>query len=204
MSSRGAGLPTHPTPPGSIIVVSGLPRSGTSLLMQMLEAGGVEVVTDRLRTADDSNPLGYFEDERVKRLRDGDDEWVAAAAGKAIKVVSPLLQYLPARYSYKLIFLLRSVEEILASQRRMLSRLGQDAGSGNDTELASAYRAHLTSMEPWLAARPHLETMYLHYRDLVEDPDGNAIRISRFVGRRLDTAAMVKAVDPTLYRERHE
>jgi len=188
----------------SIILVSGLPRSGTSMMMRLLEAGGLELVTDGLRPADDSNPMGYFEDERVKRLQAGDHEWLESAAGKAAKVVSPLLEHLPTQHGYKLIFMLRSVEEIVASQRRMLWRGGQGAGAGTDAELADVYRTHLRRIESWLAAQPHLDTMYVGYRDVIEAPEVNAIRIGRFLGRQLDHRAMVDMVDPSLYRERAE
>jgi hypothetical protein len=159
-------------------------------------------VTDNLRSADDSNPMGYYEDERVKQLRDGYHEWLESAIGKVVKVVSPLLEYLPTRHCYKLIFMLRSVEEIVASQRRMLSRTGEDAGEGNDEELAAVYRKHLSKVESWLADQPNLDTMYLGYRDIIEDPEGNSIRVSRFLERQLDHHSMVSVVDRGLYRER--
>lgn len=174
------------------------------MMMRMLEAGGIEVVTDNRRTADDSNPLGYYEDERVKQLRDGYHEWLESAIGKVVKVVSPLLEYLPTRHSYKLIFMLRSVEEIVASQRHMLARRGQDAGKGTDEELAAVYRKHLRRVESWLADRPHLDTMYVRYRDIIEDAEANAIRISRFSGRQMDHQSMVSPVNRSLYRERDE
>jgi hypothetical protein len=204
MSFSGPGASTERALGGSVIIVSGLPRSGTSMTMRMLEAGGLEVVTDNLRAADDSNPMGYYEDARVKQLRDGYHEWLASATGKAVKVVSPLLEHLPTRHSYQLIFMLRPVEEILASQRRMLSRSGQDAGKGTDEELTSAYRKHLTRIESWLADQPNLDTMYVRYRDILDDPEGNAIRIGRFLGRPLDQRSMVGVVDRSLYRERDE
>jgi hypothetical protein len=188
----------------SIILVSGLPRSGTSMMMRLLEAGGLELVTDGRRPADDSNPMGYFEDERIKRLQAGDHEWLESATGKVAKVVSPLLEYLPTQRCYKLLFMLRSVEEIVASQRRMLRHGGQDAGAVADAELADVYRKHLRRIESWLAAQPHLDTMYVRYRDVIEAPEVNAIRIGRFLGRQLDHRAMVGIVDPGLYRAREE
>jgi hypothetical protein len=188
----------------AIIVVSGLPRSGTSMMMRMLQAGGLEVVTDNRRIADESNPLGYSEDERVKRLREGHPEWLDSAIGKAVKIVSPLLEYLPARHVYKLIFMLRSVEEIVASQRRMLSRQGETAAKETDEELAVVYRNHLRRIEAWLVDQPHFESMYVHYRDIIEDAEGHARRISHFSRRSLDRHAMVAAVDGNLYRERFD
>jgi hypothetical protein len=189
-------------PQNSIVVVSGLPRSGTSMMMRMLQAGGLEVVSDNLRAADDGNPMGYYEDERVKQLQDGHHQWLDSAIGKAVKVVSPLLEYLPRRHSYKVIFMLREVEEIVASQRRMLLRGGLTADS--DAELEALYRRHLTGVESWLASQPNLDSLYLTYRDIIEDARTNAIRISRFSGRQLDHQSMIRVVDQGLYRERRQ
>jgi hypothetical protein len=190
-------------PRDGIIVVSGLPRSGTSMMMRMLEVGGLAVVTDRRRAPDASNPAGYYEDERVKRLRDGEHQWLESAAGKVVKVVSPLLEYLPPRHAYKLIFMLRSVSEIIASQRRMLARQG-DRPQDDDAAMAAMYRRHLSTIESWLVQQSHIDTMYVHYRDVTADPAGHVVRISRFLGRELDCDAMVGAVDRSLYRERDE
>lgn len=183
-----------------IMVVSGLPRSGTSMMMRMLEAGGLPVVADEMRIADADNPMGYYEDERVKQLRDGFHQWLESAIGKVVKVVSPLLEDLPRCHRYKLIFMLRNVEEIVASQRRMLARAGQPAK--DDSGLAALYRRHLRTVESWLVAQAHLDTLYLNYRDVIEDPQTNAIRIGRFAERRLDHQSMIRVVDQSLYRER--
>jgi hypothetical protein len=174
------------------------------MMMRMLEAGGLEAMNDNVRPADDSNPLGYYEDQRVKGLRQGLDAWLGLALGKVVKVVSPLLEYLPPGHSYKLIFMLRSVEEIVASQRQMLSRAGQDAGEGTDEKLAAVYRKHLRTVERWLAGQAGFDTTYVRYRDILKDPEGNAIRLSRFLGRQLDCEAMVRVVDWNLYRERQD
>jgi hypothetical protein len=189
-------------PSECIIVVSGLPRSGTSMMMRMLESGGLAVVTDHQRTADASNPAGYYEDERVKGLRDGEHQWLESAAGKVVKVVSPLLEYLPTRRAYKLIFMLRSVSEIIVSQRHMLLRQGVGADHGDDEALGARYREHLRTIESWLVDQPHFDTMYVRYPDVTEDPVLHVARISRFLGRQLDCGAMVNAVDRSLYRER--
>ena len=109
-----------------IIVVSGLPRSGTSLMMQMLAAGGVEVVTDHVRTADTDNPRGYYEFELVKKIKQ-DASWLPEARGKAVKMVSQLLYDLPAGEKYRIIFLERDLDEVLVSQEKMLERLGRTA-----------------------------------------------------------------------------
>jgi hypothetical protein len=185
----------------AIIVVSGLPRSGTSMMMQMLEAGGLEVLSDNHRAADESNPLGYYEDERVKQLRHGHHEWLGLASGMAVKVVSPLLQHLPAEYPYLLIFMVRSVEEILASQRRMLLRSGQQAAAETDNQLGAVYRKHLRDTEAWLARQDHFDTIYVRYGDIIDEPEGSSVRISTFLGRPLDHQAMANVVDRSLYRE---
>src|SRR5215813_2579369 len=104
-----------------IIVVSGLPRSGTSMMMKMLAAGGLPVLVDAIRAADDDNPNGYFEFEPVKQLADGQNEWLTEAGGKVVKIISALLEYLPKSYHYKIIFMERELKEILASQQKMLS-----------------------------------------------------------------------------------
>jgi hypothetical protein len=184
-----------------IIVVTGLPRSGTSMMMAMLAAGGLEVVSDGLRAADHDNPRGYFEDERVKRLGEGADDWLDSACGKAVKIVSPLLERLPTRHCYQVIFMRRSIDEILASQHRMMQRSGLGAGDG-DAE--AAYQTHLRRLEAWLAGRRGMDTMYVGYHDIILAPEAGALRIARFLGRTLDQEAMVRAVDPSLYRERHE
>ena len=105
-----------------VTVVSGLPRSGTSMMMKMIEAGGIAPLTDKIRRADDDNPKGYFEFERVKKMPDGDTAWVEDAQGKAVKVIAALLEYLPQEYTYKVLFMRRSMDEILASQKQMLIR----------------------------------------------------------------------------------
>ncbi len=172
------------------------------MMMRMLEAGGLHVVTDRARPPDHDNPAGYYEDERVKQLRDGHHQWLDGAVGKAVKVVSPLLEYLPARLSYKLIFMHRAMNEILASQRRMLHRAGQEAAREDDETLGAVYASHLSRVQSWLAGRSNMDTLYLRYRDVVDEPEHSAVRISRFLGRELDSRAMAQVVDRGLYRSR--
>ena len=121
-----------------IVIVSGLARSGTSLMMKMIEAGGIPALTARLRAADEDNPKGYYEFERVKRLPDGDHAWLASARRKAVKVIFALLPSLPSGYRYKVIFMRRNISEILASQKAMLSRRGKDANLPTDAEMAAA------------------------------------------------------------------
>ena len=192
-----------PPPRAPIIVVSGLPRSGTSMLMQMLEAGGVAVLSDAVRPPDASNPRGYYELERVKRLRaEGDKSWLRAAQGKALKIISFLLPHLPDVHSYHVIFMLRPLPEIVASQNRMLEDLAQGRGNVNEAGLLESYDVHLASVRSFLASRAWFATLEVHYRDIVAHPAAEAIRIARFLGRDLDIARMASAVDPRLYRHR--
>ena len=108
----------------TVIIVSGLPRSGTSMMMKMLEAGGLKILTDNLREADANNPKGYYEFERVKQMKDGNLAWLPDAVGKVVKIVTGLIIYLPSDYKYKIIFMKRDLNEVLSSQKKMLGRLG--------------------------------------------------------------------------------
>src|SRR5262249_33021607 len=134
-----------------IVVVSGLPRSGTSMAMKMLDAGGVPTLTDGIRAADDSNPKGYFELERVKELdKNGDSAWLAGARGKAVKIISFLLTYVPESYDYQVIFMDRDIDEVLASQNKMLAARGEAAGTAPDAQIRQAYQGHLTKVDRFL------------------------------------------------------
>ncbi len=185
-----------------IVVVSGLPRSGTSMMMKMLEAGGVPPVTDELRTADDDNPKGYYEFERVKQMDKGDVAWVKDAPGKVVKVISALLKHLPREQHYQVIFLRRHMSEILASQRKMLIRRGEDPDKMDDAQMAMLFERHIQQVEQWLAQQPNFEVLYIHYSDVMADPLAAANTISRFLGRDMDIQAMAQTADPNLYRNR--
>jgi hypothetical protein len=186
-----------------IIVVSGLPRSGTSLMMRMLVAGGVPVITDGRRIADEDNPTGYFEFEPVKTLESGDQAWLTHAAGKAVKVVSPLLEHLPPEHVYRVLFMHRRMGEILASQRRMLERRGEPAGALDDARMAALFGKHLDRVHGWLARQPNIEALDVDYNQLLANPGSLVQQIHAFLGNdRLDTLAMIAAIDPTLYRHR--
>jgi len=187
-----------------VVVVSGLPRSGTSMAMRMLKAGGVTLVEDGERTADEDNPVGYFEDERVKNLAASTDtDWVRAARGKAIKVVSSLLHGLPAENRYKVVFMLRDLHEVLASQAKMLARR-KEVHETADDEMIASYQKHLDKVRFQLRYRANVDALYLEYADVVADPRPQAERINAFLGGRLDVERMVEAVDPKLYRNRRE
>jgi hypothetical protein len=188
-----------------ITVVSGLPRSGTSMMMSALEAGGLPLLTDRKRLADASNPKGYFEFEWVKRLPEGDSSWLDDARGKAVKIISALLAYLPDVYSYRVIFLERDLEEILASQARMLVRDGKEKQHPvSDQELRDSYIRHLEETRAWLAAQDWIETLYVSYNNTLREPSRTFQKVARFLGGHVSPEAMVKVIDENLYREREE
>ena len=157
-------------PHSEIIVVSGLPRSGTSLMMKMLAAGGFPLLVDGLREPDDDNPEGYFELERVKALVTGDDAWLAEARGHAVKVISSLLKFLPGTHSYRVILMQRRMSEVLASQRRMLMRRGEPVDTLSDEKLAVISVRHLQQVQVWLAAQPNITVLPVDYNVLVADP----------------------------------
>ena len=191
-----------PTPEPVVVIVSGLPRSGTSMMMKMLEAGGIPPLTDEIRTADSDNPKGYYEFERVKKLDEGDTAWLEEARGKAVKVISALLKHLPQGYTYKVIFMRRKMEEILASQRQMLIRRGEPTDAVSDEELTELFRRHLAQIQAWIDSQPNVEVVYVSYNEVLENPVEQAEMINRFLGDRLDVEQMVGVIDPTLYRQR--
>lgn len=185
-----------------ITVVSGLPRSGTSMMMKMLEAGGIPPITDEIREADDDNPKGYYEFERVKKLDKGDKAWVADAQGKSVKVISQLLRHLPDDYEYKVIFMRRNMDEILASQKKMLVNRGEDPNKVSDEEIKDLFEKHLASVINWLENQGNVEVLYIHYSETLSNPQPQAEMINAFLGGSLDVEAMTGVVDPTLYRNR--
>ena len=199
--NRGADS-AQPAPPQPIVVVSGLPRSGTSMMMKMLTAGGIAPLTDKLRAADRDNPAGYFEFERVKQLDKGDATWLAEAPGQAVKVISALLPHLPPQYTYQVIFVRRHMAEILASQRKMLVHRGEDPNKMDDAQMAAVFEKHLQQIDLWLQKQPNVELLYIHYSDIMSDPQTAVSRLQRFLGRDLDEQAMIETVDPALYRNR--
>ncbi len=185
-----------------IVVVSGLPRSGTSMIMKMLEAGGLPVMTDGLRTADEDNPKGYYEVERVKDLaREADRSWLGGARGKAVKVISYLLRSLPPTFNYKVVFIRRDLEEVLASQRKMLARRGEAEVTAPE-RMRALFADDLWRAGYQLKRRPEFESIELHYSAVLARPLEEARRLAAFLGGGLDAEAMAAAVDPQLYRNR--
>jgi hypothetical protein len=184
-----------------VVVVSGLPRSGTSMMMKILSEGGLPIVTDELREADPDNPNGYFELETVKQMAAGNTAWVAQAGGKAVKVISALLEFLPAGSSYKIVFMEREIQEILASQRKMLERRNE-ASAVEDARMAEKFRQHLSTIKPWLARQPHMDVLYISYNALMADPEPHCRRVIDFTGLPLDLERMLSVPNAGLYRNR--
>ena len=183
-----------------ITVVSGLPRSGTSMMMQMLHAGGLTCLTDELREADISNPKGYFEFEKVKGLR-ADNSWLPEAKGKVIKIISHLLSCLPPELNYKIIFMERDLGEVLASQRKMLANQGRGEENLSDERLGQIFAQQLHQVKQMLADR-QISTLFLGYKDVLEDPVEVSTQLQAFLGNNLDQQAMRDVVDHNLYRQR--
>lgn len=187
-----------------VLVVSGLPRSGTSMAMKMLDAVGIPVVTDEERTADEDNPKGYFEDERVKDLANQQDKsYIRKSRGKAIKVISFLLKELPDDNFYRVIFMRRDLEEVLASQKKMLERRGEQDDT-DDERMAELWKDHLWRANYMLKNKPNFEFIEVHYSEVLADPEGQARRIAEFLGDGADVRKIAEVVDPDLYRNRAE
>ena len=183
-----------------ITVVSGLPRSGTSMMMQMLHTGGLPCITDELREADISNPKGYFEFEKVKGLRT-DNSWLPEAKGKAIKIISHLLPCLPPELDYKIVFMERNLDEVLASQRKMLENQGLSGGDPSDKRLSQIFAKQLYQVKKMLDDR-QISTLFVDYRDVLEDPAEISAKLQAFLGKNLDQQAMKDVVDNNLYHQR--
>ena len=187
----------------AVTVVSGLPRSGTSMLMQMLVAGGLSPFTDAARTPDASNPRGYYEHDRVKALAT-DARWVPDAAGHAVKVVANLLPLLPPGPAYRVVVLDRDIGAVLRSQTAMLARLGRPAADAE--RLRAVYEGHLRAALRWADATPGVEILVVSHADVIADPVAAAARIADVIdpglSTPLDRAAMAATVDPSLHRER--
>jgi len=186
-----------------IVVVSGLPRSGTSLMMQMLDAGGMPLLVDHERKPDEDNPKGYYEFEKVKEI-EKDSSWLDQARGKAVKIVSPLLQHLRigGNNRYKIIFMQRDLDEVLASQKKMAERLKKQEDSVDDETLKKNYIRHLEEVEDWLERQENIDVLCVKYTDVLSHPDIVADEVCSFLGMDLNREAMSKVVDPSLYRQK--
>ena len=184
-----------------ITIVSGLPRSGTSMMMKMLVAGGLESLTDNIRTADEDNPEGYFEFERVKQLKD-DREWLQDARGKCVKIVSAFLKHLPPEFSYKIIFMRRDIGEVLASQQQMLLRRGEPVDTISDEKMRQSFERHLKDLESWLTVQPNIALLDVKYSDVIANPLPNIQTIKDFLQIDLNAEQMAAVVNKNLYRNR--
>ncbi len=193
--------PQSKSSPQTIIVVSGLPRSGTSMMMKMLAEGGLPVLTDAIRSADEDNPNGYFELEVVKQLAEGQKDWMANADHKLVKVISALLEHLPPEHHYKILFMERQIPEILASQRKMLARRNETS-KVSDEEMEAQFREHLKAIKYWLARQPNMEVLYVDYNRMVGDPDQYLQNIASFIDMPLDLEKMRAVPNEGLYRNR--
>ena len=185
----------------TIIVVSGLPRSGTSMMMKMLEEGGIPILTDAIRTADDDNPNGYYEFELVKKLPDGQNKWLAEANHKVVKIISALLEHLPANYRYKIIFMEREPREILASQQKMLANRNEKSEIG-DAEMQEQFQKHLAAIKYWLARQPNMDVMYVDYNKMIAKPENYCQAIADFIAIPVDVSKMLAVPNERLYRNR--
>jgi len=184
-----------------ITVVSGLPRSGTSMMMKMLEAGGIPPLTDKIRVADEDNPKGYYEFERVKKLPDGDVDWLPEAQGKSLKVIAALLKHLPDNYAYNVIFINRAMEEILASQKKMLERR-EEAAKVSDEKMAALFEKHKLNVIAWMKEQKNFTYIEISYNELLEDPLLGLRKVNQFLGGNLDIKKMAAMVDSKLYRQK--
>jgi hypothetical protein len=184
-----------------IIIVSGLPRSGTSLMMQMLAAGGLPVLSDGERKADTDNPKGYLEWERIKQLPK-EPGIIAEAEGKVVKVISQLLLSLPAGHEYRVIFMQRPLPEVMKSQEEMLRRRGTYDSSADTSPVEQAFQRHLIEVNQWLATKPDVQVTRVHYHRVLREVNAVAEEVAKFLGAPLDIAAMAQQVDNNLYRNR--
>jgi len=182
-----------------VVIVSGLPRSGTSMVMRMIRAGGLETVSDGVRAGDGDNPHGYFEHERVKSLAvEAEEHWLRSCRGRALKVVSPLLRHLPRGLSYQVIFIERDLDEVLESQERMLRNRGVQEEHGSTAALREAFVREIQAVRLFLARTPNFRTLFLSFVEVLDSPAAAAGKINAFLGGGLDETAMAAGVDRSL------
>ncbi|HWZ82955.1 MAG TPA: hypothetical protein VNW47_10035 [Terriglobales bacterium] len=184
-----------------ITIVSGLPRSGTSLMMQMLVAGGMTPLSDGERKADTDNPRGYLEWERIKQLPK-EPSLIAEAEGKVVKVISQLLLSLPDDHEYRVVFMQRPLPEVLKSQDEMLRRRGTSEGGGDTSAIEDAFQRHLIEVNRWLNGKGNVRTLRVHYHRTLREPKATAEAVAAFLEIPMDIEAMTREVDQSLYRNR--
>lgn len=172
------------------------------MMMRMLEAGGMPVLMDHIRTADEDNPNGYYELEAVKRTKH-DSSWLVGSAGKVVKMVYRLLYDLPSDRSYRVLFMKRKLEEVLVSQRTMLERKGPPADAANDAQMENLFRHELQLFYHWVSKQRHIELINVDYNRILNDPEAELARVQEFLsGKIIDVEPMVTVVDSSLYRNR--
>ncbi len=186
---------------GDVVIVSGLPRSGTSMMMQMLDKGGLDIFTDGLRTPDENNPKGYYEHELVKSLA-RNKAWVKEAKGKAVKVISHLLFELPANYHYRIIFMERDLDEVLKSQHHMLVRDGKAKDDTINIRLVNAFQQNLQKVKDWAPKQGNIDILFVSHRNLIDNPTEELAKVSTFLGGNLNIQEMASVVDKSLHREK--
>ncbi len=185
----------------TVTVVSGLPRSGTSLMMAMLDEGGIPPIQDGVRTADEDNPKGYYEFERVKKIAE-DKAWLPDCKGKAVKMISRLLVELPPGFNYKVLWMRRNIDEIITSQKKMLVRRDTYDPSVNDDDVRRMLLRHVEKTLSWVNEHDYIDMIFVHYNQLLKDPTQTVAAVNEHLGGELDTGAMTSAIDPSLYRNR--
>ena len=171
------------------------------MAMKMLEAGGIPPLTDHIRAPDDDNPRGYYEFERVKKLKDGDTSWLPEARGKVVKIIAALLMQLPPDFEYRVLFMRRKIEEVLASQSRMLENRGEESDV-DDATMAELFEKHLQQVRAWMNSQPNLLYFDVDYNAILEDPQPYVRQINQFLGGHLAEDRMLAVIDPALYRQR--
>jgi len=184
-----------------ITIVSGLPRSGTSLMMQMLHAGGLPVLSDSVRKPNLDNPRGYLEWERVKQLKK-DPSLIAEAEGKVVKIVSEFVMSLSSVHDYRIVFMQRPLPEVLKSQDEMLRRRGNADLVADNSAMEEFFHRHLIEVNQWLARRANMKVTRVHYHRVLREPKAVAEEVTSFLEMPLDIGAMVGQVDGNLYRNR--
>ena len=204
-AAAGAEIPAPFSPAlpreETITVVSGLPRSGTSLMMQLLVAAGWLPLTDGKRLPDEDNPRGYFEWDKARELAK-DSAWMPQARGKVVKVVAQLLPFLPAGEHYNVVFMERNLAEVVASQSAMLARQRRPKAELADAQLMQTYATQLRAVWTRLARRSDIRVLCVDYGDLLMNPAAGVARLAEFLGQPFNSAAAVAAVQPQLRRQR--
>jgi hypothetical protein len=186
-----------------VIVVSGLPRSGTSMMMRMLSEGGLDPMVDSLRAADEDNPNGYFEIELSKKLTVGEKQWLYLSQGRVVKIISYLLEFLPDDLTYNIIFMERDIAEVLASQKKMLIRRNEQTDI-TDEQMKAQFNEHVRAVKYWVARKPNMRVLYVKYGDIMNSSATAVESIAAFLELPLNIEAMQAVPNQSLYRNRSQ